>query len=78
MTEWSAEQYCNTCRKTTSHTETLVRKPSSYDSDTSLLGRIKLSLHTIINGGSYYDMDRYVTCKTCHTKELKNQGNEFE
>ncbi|WP_038123544.1 hypothetical protein [Vibrio nigripulchritudo] len=78
MTEWPAEQYCDTCRTTTNHKEMMVRKPSRYDTDYSLSGRIKLFLHSWINAGEYHDMNRYVTCKACNTKSLDNRGNEFE
>tara|TARA_B100001057_G_scaffold232255_1_gene232469 strand:+ start:2419 stop:2592 length:174 start_codon:yes stop_codon:yes gene_type:complete len=56
----------------------LVRKTSNYDTDTSLLGRIRLFAHTFINGGQYYDMDRYVTCKVCGNKEKDNWGKELD
>ncbi|WP_260260983.1 hypothetical protein [Vibrio intestinalis] len=78
MRSYPATHFCTKCNMETPHKEILVRKPSSYDTDTSLLGRIQLLAHIFINGGHYYDMDRYVTCKVCGTKELDNKGNEFE
>ncbi|MBD1559832.1 hypothetical protein HC752_23150 [Vibrio sp. S9_S30] len=78
MTEWSVEQYCDTCRKTTPHKEIMVRKPSRYDTDCSILGRIKLFVHSWINAGEYHDTDRYVTCKVCNHQVLDNRGSEFE
>ena len=62
----------------TPHSEVLVRKPSRYDTDKSILGTLKLWAHTLLNGGHYYDMDRYVTCKECGHKEKDNWGKEFE
>lgn len=78
MLSYPASHFCKKCQSDTPHTEVMVRKPSSYDTDTSLLGRIKLLAHTFINGGEYHDMDRYVECKVCGHKELDNKGNEFE
>ncbi|MCG9727184.1 hypothetical protein L1D54_04700 [Vibrio brasiliensis] len=78
MSGFPAAHFCKQCDQQTPHSEVLVRKPSSYDTDTSLVGRIKLMAHTFINGGHYYDMDRYVTCKVCGQKEKDNKGDEFE
>ncbi|MEZ8064639.1 MULTISPECIES: hypothetical protein [Vibrio] len=78
MSGYPAAHFCKQCEQKTPHREVLVRKTSSYDTDTSLLGRIKLMIHTFINGGKYYAMDRYVTCKVCGHKEKDNWGNEFE
>ncbi len=78
MSGYPATHFCKQCEQETPHSEELVRKTSSYDTDTSLLGRIKLMAHTFINGGHYYDMDRYVTCKVCGHKEKDNWGKEFE
>ncbi|MEF1171662.1 hypothetical protein [Vibrio sinaloensis] len=78
MSGYPATHFCKQCEQETPHSEVLVRKNSSYDTDTSLLGRIKLMAHTFINGGHYYDMDRYVTCKVCGYKEKDNWGKEFE
>lgn len=78
MSEFPTAHFCKQCDQQTPHSEVLVRKPSSYDKDTSLVGRVKLMAHTFINGGHYYDMDRYVTCKVCGHKEKDNKGDEFE
>ena len=78
MSGYPAAHFCKQYEQKTPHREVLVRKTSSYDTDTSLLGRIKLMIHTFINGGKYYAMDRYVTCKVCGHKEKDNWGNEFE
>ncbi|WP_047045477.1 hypothetical protein [Vibrio mexicanus] len=78
MTGYPATHHCNQCKEQTPHREILVRKPSEYDGDTSPLGRVKLFVSSVINGGHYYNMDRYVTCQVCGTKELDNKGNEFE
>lgn len=71
-------RYCKRCKAPTEHRESLVRKPSSYDTDKSLLGRVTLFIHEFINGGHYYNMNRYVTCTICGKKTLENMGNEFE
>ncbi|GAB2642278.1 hypothetical protein [Vibrio panuliri] len=78
MKSYPATHFCQKCQSDTPHSELLERKPSSYDTDTSLLGRITLFAHTFINGGHYYDMNRYVQCKVCGQKELDNKGSEFE
>ncbi|WP_070971684.1 hypothetical protein [Vibrio sonorensis] len=78
MSGFPASHYCNKCHSDTPHSEVLVTKPSSYDTDTSILGRVKLFAHTFINGGHYYNMDRYVTCKICGNRQLDNKGDEFE
>lgn len=78
MSGYPAKHFCKQCGQETPHREILVRKTSSYDSDRSLLGRVKLMAHTFINGGHYYDMERYVTCEVCGRKEKDNWGNEFE
>lgn len=78
MSGYPAKHFCQQCSKETPHSEVLVRKPSRYDNDPSLLGKVKLLLHSFINGGHYYDMDRYVTCKECGHKQLDNWGKEFE
>ncbi|CAV19889.1 hypothetical protein AB4516_17210 [Vibrio sp. 10N.222.54.F12] len=78
MSGFPATHFCKTCNKETPHSEVLVRQTSSYDTDKTLLGRIKLFANSIINGGHYYNMDRYVECKVCGTRELDNWGNEFE
>lgn len=78
MTLFSASYFCNKCQTDTEHSEVLVRKPSRYDTDKSTLGRIKLFIHSFINGGHYYYMDRYVQCKICGQKTLDNKGSEFE
>ncbi len=78
MSGYPATHFCKQCSQETPHSEILVRKTSSYDNDRSLLGRVKLMAHTFINGGHYYDMERYVTCKVCGHKEKDNWGNEFE
>ncbi|EGA69252.1 hypothetical protein VISI1226_02582 [Vibrio sinaloensis DSM 21326] len=78
MSGYPATHFCKQCEQETPHSEELVRKTSSYDTDTSLLGRIKVMAHTFINGGHYYGMDRYVTCKVCGHKEKDNWGKEFE
>lgn len=74
----SDAHFCKKCQKDTPYSEILVRKPSKYDTDRSVIGRIKLFAHTLINGGNYHDMDRYVTCKVCGLKELDNKGQEHE
>ncbi|MGY2573859.1 hypothetical protein [Vibrio sp. C8] len=71
-------RYCKRCKIPTEHRESLVRKPSSYDTDKSILGRVTLLIHEFINGGHYYNMNRYVTCTICGKKSLENMGNEFE
>ena len=73
-----ATHFCKKCNKETPHTETLIRQPSSYDTDRTWLGRITLFVHSIINGGHYYNMDRYVKCQVCGTRERDNWGSEFE
>ncbi|MBA5764299.1 hypothetical protein H2O73_18225 [Vibrio sp. 404] len=78
MSTFSTSCFCNKCQIDTKHSEVLVRKPSRYDTDQSILGRIKLLMHSFINGGHYYDMDRYVQCKVCGQKTLDNKGSEFE
>ncbi|ARP37251.1 hypothetical protein [Vibrio syngnathi] len=78
MSGYPATHLCKKCNKETPHSEVLVRKDSSYDIDHSVLGRIKLFVHSIVNGGHYYDMDRYVKCKVCGTQEVDSWGNEFE
>ncbi len=78
MSGYPANHFCKQCEQKTPHSEMLVRKTSNYDTDTSLLGRIRLFAHTFINGGQYYDMDRYVTCKVCGNKEKDNWGKEFD
>ncbi|MCK6262283.1 MULTISPECIES: hypothetical protein [Vibrio] len=75
---YPATHFCKQCNQDTKHGEVLVRKPSSYDTQTTMRGRILLFLREFINGGHYYNMDRYVTCKTCGHRELDNKGNEFE
>lgn len=75
---FTGQHYCQSCNKETVHNEVLIRKPSRYDKDPKILGRIKLLLHAFINGGHYYDMDLYVTCQTCGRRELDNKGSEFE
>ncbi|WP_434762081.1 hypothetical protein [Vibrio fortis] len=78
MPGYPATHFCKTCNQETPHSEILVRQPSRYDVDKTWLGKVKLFAHSIINGGHYYNMDRYVTCKICGTKERDNWGNEFE
>ncbi|MGR5284430.1 hypothetical protein ACP3V5_03855 [Vibrio maritimus] len=78
MFSMTSSTYCQACNKPTSHKEMLVRKPSSYDTEPSLMGKIKLFAHTFINGGHYYDMDRYITCQDCGKRTLENKGKEFE
>ncbi len=71
-------RYCNRCKCSTEHRETLARKPSSYDNKKTIPGRLMLLVHEFINGGHYYNMNRYVQCTICGKKELENMGNEFE
>jgi len=71
-------RYCERCKTETEHQETLERKPSSYDQNKSIFGRIMLFVHEFINGGHYYNMNRFVICKQCSTKVLDNKGTEFE
>ena len=78
MSGLPATHFCKRCNKETAHSEVLVRKPSRYDMDKTILGTLKLLAHTLINGGHYYDMDRYVTCKKCGCKEKDNWRKEFE
>lgn len=78
MSASSDTHFCKACKGETPYSEVLVRKPSKYDSDPTVLGRLKLFAHTFINGGNYHDMDRYVTCKVCGLKELDNKGREHE
>lgn len=78
MSGFPATHFCKKCNKETPHSEVLTRKSSSYDANPSLVSRIKLLVHTFINGGHYYDMDRHVKCKVCGAIELDNWGNEFE
>lgn len=70
--------HCDTCNQQTEHTESMVRKPSKYDNNKTLFGRLMLFVHEFINGGNYHNMDRYLTCKVCKTRTLHNVGNEFE
>ena len=78
MSGFPAAHFCKRCNRETPHSEVLVRKPSRYDTDKSILGTLKLWAHALLNGGHYYDMDRYVTCKECGHKEKDNWGKEFE
>ncbi len=78
MSGFPATHLCKKCNQETPHSEILTRKVSRYDSNPSLMSRIKLLVHAFINGGHYYDMDRHVKCKACGTKELNNWGKEFE
>ncbi|MGF1911165.1 hypothetical protein L4C38_17180 [Vibrio kasasachensis] len=78
MFSFPTSYFCNKCQADTAHSEVLVRKPSRYDTDKSILGRIKLLMHSFINGGNYYDMDRRVQCKVCGQKTLDNKGCELE
>lgn len=78
MPGFPANHFCKRCDKETLHSEQLIRKTSSYDRDHSVLGRLKLLANTFINGGHYYNMDRYVKCNECGHRELNNWGNEFE
>ncbi len=71
-------RYCARCKISTEHRETLERKPSSYDSKKSIHGRVMLLIHEFINGGHYYNMNRYVICTMCRKKSLENMGDEFE
>ncbi|EOC6597804.1 hypothetical protein ACI6KS_003652 [Vibrio parahaemolyticus] len=71
-------RYCECCKTATEHKETLERKPSSYDENKSIFGRLMLLVHEFINGGHYYNMNRYLVCKICRHKVLDNMGNEFE
>lgn len=71
-------RYCERCKTDTEHKETLERKPSIYDAKKSIFGRLMLLVHEYINGGQYYNMNRYLVCKTCGHKVLENMGNEFE
>ena len=71
-------RYCECCKTVTEHKETLERKLSSYDTNKSIFGRLMLLIHVFINGGHYYNMNRYLTCKICGHKVLENMGNEFE
>lgn len=75
---FTGKHHCQSCNKETIHKEVLIRKPSSYDQQPTFLGRFKLLLHTFINGGHYYDMDRYLACQTCGQRKLDNKGSEFE
>ncbi|MGF1720158.1 hypothetical protein L4D20_08985 [Vibrio kyushuensis] len=70
--------FCKQCNQETEHSEVLVRKASKYDTQTSLFSRFMLFITEFINGGHYYNMDRYVTCKMCGRRELDNKGDEFE
>ncbi len=37
-----------------------------------------LFIHEFINGGHYYNMNRYVICTICRKKSFENMGDEFE
>ncbi len=77
MSGFPASHFCKRCNQETPHSEVLVRKPSRYDTDKTILGTLKLWAHTLINGGHYYDMDRYVTCKECgHNTKRKTTGEK--
>ncbi|HFG1722145.1 TPA: hypothetical protein ACGF0S_003611 [Vibrio cholerae] len=71
-------KYCNSCKADTEHKESLERKPSSYDQQKSIFGRFMLFVHEFINGGHYYNMNRYMCCNVCKNKSLENVGKEFE
>ncbi|MGY3568677.1 hypothetical protein J4N42_02025 [Vibrio sp. SCSIO 43135] len=75
---FTATQFCEKCQQETVHSEVLVRKPSRYDTQFTWTGRILLFIREFINGGHYYNMDRYVKCKVCGHKQLDNKGDEFE
>lgn len=71
-------KYCDCCKTDTEHTESLERKPSSYDQNKSLFGRLVLFVHEFVSGGQYYNMNRYFICAVCKKKSLENVGKEFE
>lgn len=49
MSGFPAAHFCKRCNKETPHSEVLVRKPSRYDTDKTILGTLKLWAHTLIN-----------------------------
>jgi len=61
MPSSSDTHFCKACNNETPYSEVLVRKPSKYDSDPSLLGRIKLFAHTCLRSYFYLASKRQLS-----------------
>ncbi|RXJ71819.1 hypothetical protein CS022_14760 [Veronia nyctiphanis] len=78
------ESFCETCNAYTKHTQHFQEKKDRYP-NTFWGGVKKVIWETFIIGGStdmlvkkLDELDLVVTCKTCGTKKIENQGRDGE